>query len=92
MILLANGADHVTTLDYMPITSHHPNLTAMTPFEMNSLYEKGALPEFDRVVSFSSLEHSGLGRYWDGINPFGDLIAMARAWCLSKVGVVLGVQ
>ncbi len=30
------------------------------------------------MVSFSSLEHSGLGRYGDQLNPHGDLIAMAR--------------
>lgn len=42
--------------------------------------------KFDFVVSFSSMEHSGLGRYGDGINPWGDLIASAKAWCLTKLG------
>ena len=35
---------------------------------------------FDAVVSFSSIEHSGLGRYGDALNPWGDLIASAQAW------------
>ena len=36
------------------------------------------------MVTFSSLEHSGLGRYGDSLNPWGDLITMAKAWCLTK--------
>jgi hypothetical protein len=41
-------------------------------------------PLFDAVVSHSSLEHSGLGRYGDPLNPWGDLVTMARAWCVAK--------
>ena len=32
------------------------------------------------------MEHSGLGRYGDSLNPWGDLITMAQAWCLLKPG------
>ena len=32
------------------------------------------------------IEHSGLGRYGDSLNPWGDLIAMAQSWCLLKPG------
>jgi hypothetical protein len=39
---------------------------------------------FDVVVSHSSLEHSGLGRYGDNLNPWADLITSARAWCVTK--------
>lgn len=42
--------------------------------------------QFDLVVTFSSVEHSGLGRYGDALNPWGDLIAMAKAWCITKTG------
>ena len=38
------------------------------------------------MVTFSSLEHSGLGRYGDQLNPWGDLITMAKAWCVVKPG------
>uniref|UniRef100_A0A7S2IZQ4 Uncharacterized protein n=1 Tax=Haptolina brevifila TaxID=156173 RepID=A0A7S2IZQ4_9EUKA len=31
----------------------------------------------------SSVEHSGLGRYNDGLNPWGDILAIARTWCIS---------
>ena len=45
------------------------------------------------MLSFSSLEHSGLGRYGDALNPWGDRIAVAKAWCVSKQNatMLLGV-
>ena len=46
----------------------------------------GTMPQFDAMVTYSSLEHSGLGRYGDSLNPWGDLITMAQAWCLLKPG------
>jgi hypothetical protein len=54
------------------------------PAEMSRSYLSGTLSLFDAVISFSSLEHSGLGRYGDAINPWGDLMTMARAWCVTK--------
>ncbi len=45
---------------------------------MYFFYVQGTLEKFDIMVSFSSLEHSGLGRYGDELNPWGDLITMAR--------------
>lgn len=44
---------------------------------------------FDVIVTSSSLEHAGLGRYGDMLNPYGDLLALARAWCVSKRTAVL---
>jgi len=82
-ICLAMGAQHVTTLEYGSIVSEHPQISTMTPNEMRDLYAKGELAKFDVVVSWSSLEHSGLGRYGDALNPWGDLLAVARAWCMT---------
>ena len=36
---------------------------------------------FDVIVSYSSIEHSGLTRYGDAPNPWGDLVTMAKNWC-----------
>jgi hypothetical protein len=49
---------------------------------------------FDAIVTFSSVEHSGLGRYGDALNPYGDKQTLARAWCLAKPGapLLLGVM
>jgi hypothetical protein len=44
---------------------------------------------FDAVVTFSSVEHTGLGRYGDGIHPWGDLVTMAKVWCVTKPNALL---
>ena len=62
VILLAEGAKHVTTLDYNPYPCNHPNITTIPPTDFtNAIYSK-MIPQFDAMVSFSSLQHSGLGR------------------------------
>ena len=62
-ILLSEGASRVTTLDYTKIESRHPNVDTLTQVEMKEKFARGELKnKFDGVVSFSSLEHSGLGR------------------------------
>ena len=82
-LLLSLGAKHITTLEYGTIDSQHEHIDTMTPNEMRQRYEEGNLPEFDAVVTFSSVEHSGLGRYGDALNPWGDLLIIARAWCIT---------
>ena len=79
-------------------------------------YLSGSLPKFDAMVTYSSIEHSGLGRsssrcvkghylsfytfyrYEDGLHPWGDLVTMAKAYCVLKenalvlVGIPLGKE
>jgi hypothetical protein len=83
-ICLAAGARHVTTLEYGILETDHPQLATYTPNEFRRSYLEGKLEPFDAVVSFSSVEHSGLGRYGDALNPWGDLMAVARIWCVTK--------
>ncbi len=85
-VALAAGARHVTTVDYAPLKSEHPKIDAVTPDAFAKRYLDGSLPQFDALISFSSVEHSGLGRYGDALNPWGDLIAMGRAWCALRPG------
>lgn len=85
-ILLYHGAAKVTTLEYSKIISQHPKLEILTPKNLRDLVLEGKPPSFDAMVTFSSLEHSGLGRYGDPLNPWGDLITMAQTWCLMKPG------
>ena len=65
-ILLEKGANHVTTLDYASIQNQHPNITVVHPDQLREMYNNGTFDDvskrFDAVVTFSSLEHSGLGR------------------------------
>ena len=65
-ILIAQGADHVTTLEYSRIECAHPKITTLTPSALAAARAEGSLEPFDAVVTFSSLEHGGLGRYGDG--------------------------
>ena len=92
-LLLLAGTDHVTVIDYDKRPTNHPQITILTPMELSEAISQGKWPSFDSMISFSSVEHSGLGRYGDQLNPWGDLITMARAWCLLKPGAraVVGV-
>ena len=38
------------------------------------------------IVTYSSVEHSGLGRFGDMLNPWGDIITLARGWCVTNDG------
>lgn len=93
VILLSEGAANVTTLDYFPFKSTHPKINVLNPVEMSKLIANGSKPLFDGVISFSSIEHSGLGRYGDLLNPWGDIVTMARVWCLMRSGgrAIIGV-
>ena len=57
-ICLANGARHVTTLEYGRIESQHPDVSSILPKDLNKLYHDGVAPKFDAVMTFSSVEHS----------------------------------
>ena len=74
------GVKKVTTIESREIHSHHPQLDTMLPETFRQKYLNNTLEKFDGMISFSSLEHSGLGRYGDGLNPYGDLITMAKVW------------
>lgn len=86
-LLLEAGAEHVTTIEYGAIRSEDPRISTMTPAEMRKLYLTSSMkPLFDGGATYSSIEHSGLGRYGDALNPWGDLQAMAKAWCITREG------
>ncbi len=83
--VLNAGAALVTTLEYGEIISEHPQVKSVTPSQFRARYAEFS-EHFDAIVTFSSVEHSGLGRYGDAMNPWGDRQAIARAWCASKPG------
>ena len=49
----------------------------------------GKLGLFDFVVTFSNVEHSVLGRYGDALNTWGDVLEIARAHCVTRLGGAL---
>jgi hypothetical protein len=97
-IALSLGAAHVVTLEYSTIISMHPRLSAVTPSMFRKQFMDNTLQLFDVILTHSSIEHSGLGRYGDALNPWGDILAIARAWCVTKphgflyLGVPTGVD
>ena len=61
MILLKKGARNVTTFDYVKMKSEHPQVEVLTPAELSEKFLNEQV-SYDAMVTFSSLEHSGLGR------------------------------
>ena len=78
MYVSVNNASRVTTLEYNDLTINHSQIQVYTPYDYADLYLQEPVQQFDFAVTFSSLEHSGLGRYSDPLNPYGDLEAMAQ--------------
>jgi len=88
IILARRGAAHVLTIEYGHIATTHPIISATTP-QLFAAFMAQSPRQFDFVFTFSSLEHSGLGRYGDALNPYGDLEAVAQSWCALKPGGLL---
>lgn len=88
-LLIRKGAKTIITVEYMKIVSTHPKLLTYTPNEIDKLFVSGHWAPVDFIFTYSSVEHDGLGRYGDPINPFADLEAIARMHCLLKPGGIL---
>jgi len=92
-LLLNEGVSLVWTFEYATINVQHPRMKAKQCQLIAKDYLEGQFDPVDVIVSYSSLEHSGLGRYGDYLNPDGDKEALAQAWCMLRPGglLVLGV-
>jgi len=86
-MLLNLGASRVTTVEYRELIIDDERVKATTPYRLAERFIKGeGVVPFDTVFTYSSIEHSGLGRYGDPLTPFGDLEATAQIWCMVKRG------
>jgi len=83
------GAKQVYTEEFREIRTEFPDHVALTPSEVTAQYLANKLPLFDFIFTYSSLEHTGLGRYGDRLDAFGDILAIAQARCHLKAGGVL---
>ena len=90
-IALNAEVEEVWTWEYSTIKSTVPRLRAAPMHVMAEGFASGSLPLMDWAVSFSSFEHSGLGRYGDPLNPEGDVEAMEDAWCMLRPGGTLAL-
>lgn len=82
-IVLAYGGRPVT-IEYNKIVSEVPELKTMTvdEYRLNPC-------KFDVILSISSFEHDGLGRYGDPLDPNGDLRAMKETKAMLNDGGIL---
>lgn len=84
------GAAGVHTVEYRPI---HWSEAPRAPLQTSSwdafTGDLGAhAGRYDLVLSYSSIEHSGLGRYGDRLTPLGDLFTFQlMAQCLKPGGL-----
>ena len=90
-MLLYYGAKEVTCIEYGEIDSHVANLKTITPGKYEEyrkkMFEQKKQPQlYDSIWSYSSLEHDGLGRYGDPLNPYGDMQTMVKKSCMLKPG------
>jgi hypothetical protein len=84
-VVLAYGGKPIT-IEYNQITTDDSRLTILTAEEYNKKPFK-----VDVVLSISSTEHDGLGRYGDPINPSGDLefMSMVKRVMLKDSGMLI---
>ena len=68
-------------------------ITILNGFEWIHVYdfldrvlETKELENFDVIMSFSAIEHTGLGRYGDALSPYGDVDAVKQVHCMLKPG------
>jgi hypothetical protein len=73
-VALAAGAESVTTIEYNALDYDHPRISTVTNAEWYGAgggHERGV--RFDVILSISSFEHDGLGRYGDKVDPDADI-------------------
>lgn len=83
------GAKRILTVEYNHIYTSHRKMSAMTPSAFAKYYLDGKHKLVDFVISYSSLEHDGLGRYGDPLNANGDLLTITKVNCMLKPGGIL---
>ena len=83
-ILVNLGAKEVTTVEYNIPLCDHNIIKIMSYTDFCNSSEK-----YDAIVSYSSIEHSGLGRYGDSLNPNADIETMEQIYkSLNEDGLV----
>ncbi|CAB3396468.1 unnamed protein product [Caenorhabditis bovis] len=85
---LLNGASKILTVEYNKLVIQNQfqdRMSSILPIDFAKKWESFA-DSFDFAASFSSIEHSGIGRYGDPLDPIGDLREMLKIRCMLKKG------
>jgi hypothetical protein len=87
-VALHHGVGQVITTDYNePVCDGcHERLTTIA---MDKLMRLDTPADYSHIISYSSIEHDGLGRYGDPLDPWGDMHAMKEFWSLLQDGGIL---
>ncbi len=84
------GAASVTTVEYRPIHWTEAPRAPVTTLTWDAFIGDLGAHEgrYDLILTYSSIEHSGLGRYGDRLTPLGDLFTFQlMAQCLKPTGL-----
>ncbi|KAL6737983.1 hypothetical protein Aduo_011584 [Ancylostoma duodenale] len=85
---LRSGASKVYTVEYQPTkVLGTTRIKHVHPTDFAEKWKEN-LYKFDFAITFSSIEHSGLGRYGDPIDPIGDIREVQKVMCLLRQGVI----
>lgn len=91
VMALKNGAKKILTVEYNPLEIQEQfkdRMSSVFPVDFVKNWQNYS-DSFDFAASFSSIEHSGLGRYGDPLDPIGDLREMLKIKCILKKGGLL---
>lgn len=84
---IAVGVQLCTVFEVRPAEADHPQVNVRV---QDLTYADEVEPEFDLVTCLSTIEHVGLGRYGDPIDPWGDIkMAENLRRALRPGGVIL---
>ena len=90
---LSRNNVRITSVDFNPcVLEGIPSNAIAECLSTLDLVHHGSGPQLDLTVSYSGIEHDGLGRYGDPVNPNGDVGAMREMWLLTRPGGVLLVS
>lgn len=82
------GAFKITTLEYT--RKEYQDKEKLKWLHLNDyldeILKSQELELFDSVASYSSIEHSGLGRYGDPLDGLGDIKTVRQIHCMTKPG------
>ena len=86
-IALDAGASKVITLEYTRKEYEQKDMEWLhvNDYIDNSI-KNNRIEEYDNAATFSSLEHAGLGRFGDPLDPNGDIKAVKQVHCMIKPG------
>lgn len=80
---IKNGAQKLLVVNQQKVITDFNKIEVINPIQLAESWDEIA-EEFDFAAAFSTIQHIGLGRYGDPIDPFGDVNEVHKLRCLLK--------